>query len=245
MQSIPANPMWRLLGLMFRVHPWHGVDIGRNAPDVVTAYIEIVPTDTVKYELDKDSGLLRVDRPQRYSNICPALYGLIPQTFCGETVGEYCTEKSERDDLVGDGDPMDICVLTEKDIPRGDILVEVIPIGGLRMVDRNEADDKIIAVLRGDAVYGNMTSIEELPEILVDRLRHYFLTYKNGPDNPVPVCEITHVYGREEAHEVIRRSRADYQAKFSGIEVLSTPTGREGEDGAARARKGRARKREE
>jgi inorganic pyrophosphatase len=234
----PANPMWRLLGLMFRVHPWHGVDIGPNAPEVVTAYVEIVPTDTVKYELDKDSGLLRVDRPQRYSNICPALYGLIPQTFCGDAVAACCEAATDREDIVGDGDPMDICILTEKDIPRGDILVEVIPIGGLRMLDRNEADDKIIAVLRGDAVYGAMTSIEELPEILVDRLRHYFLTYKNGPDNPVPVCEITHVYGREEAMEVISASRADYQAKFSGIDGLSRPAGPRGDEtGKARARR--------
>src|SRR5207248_11150492 len=75
------EPVWRLLGLLFRAHPWHGVPIGPEAPAKVNTYIEIVPTDTVKYELDKVTGLLRIDRPQLYSNVCPALYGLIPQTF--------------------------------------------------------------------------------------------------------------------------------------------------------------------
>src|SRR5438552_2654211 len=67
---------------VFKSHPWHGVPIGPEAPAVVTAYIEIVPTDTVKYEMDKQSGYLKVDRPQKFSNICPTLYGLIPQTLC-------------------------------------------------------------------------------------------------------------------------------------------------------------------
>ena len=64
---------WELLGLRFQAHPWHGIAIGAEAPRVVTAYVEIVPTDTVKYEVDKVSGILRVDRPQQYSNVCPAL----------------------------------------------------------------------------------------------------------------------------------------------------------------------------
>jgi len=62
----------------YRAHPWHGVSMGREAPEVVTVYVEIVPTDTVKYEVDKGSGILRVDRPQQYSNVCPALYGFVP-----------------------------------------------------------------------------------------------------------------------------------------------------------------------
>jgi inorganic pyrophosphatase len=198
-------------GASFRAHPWHGVPIGLDAPSVVTTYIEIVPTDTVKYELDKDSGILRVDRPQLYSNVCPSPYGFLPQTLCAEQVGALCAERTGRTGIVGDGDPMDICILTEKDLAHGDILVQAIPIGGLRMIDGNEADDKIVAVLKGDAVYGGLEDIARLPASLLDRLRHYFLTYKQAPGRSGTVVEITHVYGPDEAHEAIRRSLDDYK----------------------------------
>jgi len=98
--------------------------------------------------------------------------------------------------------------------------VQAIPIGGLRMLDGNEADDKIVAVLQGDAVYGGLREASELPHLLLDRLRHYFLTYKHGPDEAHPSCEITHVYGSHEAHEVIQRSRADYEQRFPGLSKL-------------------------
>ena len=182
---------------------------------MVTAFIEIVPADTVKYEVDKSTGLLKVDRPQRFSNVCPTLYGFVPRTLCAERVGAYCSEKTGRHGIVGDGDPVDICVLTEKSLPRGDVLVQAIPIGGLRMIDTNQADDKIIAVMRDDAVYGHLADIKQCPAAVIERLRHYFLTYKMAPGSPDPV-EITHVYGRSEAHEVIRRSLADYNAAFLG-----------------------------
>src|SRR5688572_23751401 len=151
----------------FRAHPWHGVPMGKDAPRVVTTYIEIVPTDTVKYEIDKLTGILRMDRPQQYSNVCPSLYGFIPQTLCAERVGALCSERTGRPGIVGDGDPMDVCVLTEKPISHGDILVQAIPIGGLRMIDGREADDKIIAVLGGDAVFGSFKDISECPAPLV------------------------------------------------------------------------------
>lgn len=82
------------------------------------------------------------------------MYGLIPQTFCAENVAAYCDEKTGRKGIVGDGDPLDICVLAEKTITMGGITLEAIPIGGLRMLDGDEADDKIIAVMKGDAIYG-------------------------------------------------------------------------------------------
>jgi inorganic pyrophosphatase len=207
-----------LLGLLFKSHPWHGVSIGARAPEIVTAYIEIVPTDTVKYEIDKTTGHLKIDRPQRFSNITPCLYGFIPQTFCGERVGEFCAEKTDREFITGDQDPIDICVLSEKAISHGDILLQAIPIGGLRMIDGQEADDKIIAVLEGDATYGRWRDIDECPASVIDRLKHYFLTYKNPPDSIEKPCEITHVYGAEEARECIRRSREDYAARFGDIE---------------------------
>ena len=204
----------RELDQLFRAHPWHGVSIGGAAPGVVPTYVEIVPTDTVKYELDKAAGLLCIDRPQMYSNVCPSLYGFVPQTLCAERVAALCEERTGRAGIIGDGDPMDICVLTEKAISHGDMLVRAIPIGGLRMLDGDEADDKLIAVLQGDGVYGAMKDVSECPATLVDRLRHYFLTYKQAPERAARVVEITHVYGREEAHELIRRSYADYLAHF-------------------------------
>jgi len=198
--------------LSFRAHPWHGVSMGPDAPRVVTAYIEIVPTDTVKYEMDKTTGILRMDRPQQYSNVCPSLYGFLPRTLCAERVGALCSERTGRPGIVGDGDPMDLCVLTEKEISHGDVLVRAVPIGGLRMIDGTEADDKVIAVLQDDAVYGSFRDIADCPAALVDRLRHYFLTYKQAPDRAARTVEITHVYGRDEAHAVIARSVEDYEA---------------------------------
>jgi inorganic pyrophosphatase len=199
-----------------RAHPWHGVAIGPEAPEVVTAYIEISPTDAVKYELDKASGILKVDRPQQFSNVSPTLYGFIPRTYCDEAVAALCRAVVGRKGIVGDGDPLDICVLAEKPITHGDLLVRAIPIGGLRMIDAEEADDKIIAVMEGDLVYGGWRDIGDCPETVVDRLRHYFTTYKQAPDALHRRVEIAEVYGRAAAHAVIRASMADYDADFGG-----------------------------
>jgi inorganic pyrophosphatase len=205
---------WELLKLLFKPHPWHGVAIGAEAPDVVTVFVEIVPTDTVKYEIDKPSGHLKVDRPQKYSNVCPSLYGFIPQTYCGEKVAALSQGKTGLPTVRGDGDPLDICVLSEKAFTHGDILLQAIPIGGLRLIDHGEADDKIVAVLKGDVTYGTFREIAELPAALVDRLRHYFLTYKRAPGAADEEIAVTHVYGRGEACEVIERSREDYRVLF-------------------------------
>jgi inorganic pyrophosphatase len=211
---------WQMLSPLFQAHPWHGVPIGHSQPEIVTVYIEIVPSDTIKFELDKYSGLLRADRPQAYSNICPTMYGFVPQTICREQVAAFCCERTGRANIVGDDDPVDICVLSEKEVPRGNLLLEAIPIGGLRMIDGGEADDKIVAVLKGDAVFSGWQDISDCPKSVVDRLRHYFLTYKNAPDGGESTCEITHVYGRSEAHEVIRRAHADYLAHFGAVAAL-------------------------
>lgn len=213
------DPIARLMGLRYKSHPWHGLDIGTDAPTVVTAFIEMVPTDTVKYELDKVSGYIKIDRPQKYSNVVPALYGFLPQTYCGDLVAEYCMTQTQITDIHGDGDPLDICVLTEKTISHGDIIAEVRPIGGFRMLDKNEADDKIIAVLKHDATYSIYNDISELPHVVIDRLRHYFLTYKDLPGEERRT-EITHVYNKEEAYEVIRRSAEDYKNHFQGLEDI-------------------------
>ena len=189
--------------------------MGPRAPDSVTCYLEIVPTDTVKYEVDKPSGFLRVDRPQRYSNVCPTPYGFLPQTLCGCRVAERSGARSGRTALRGDGDPMDVCIFTERDLAHGDILLTAVPIGGLRLIDGGAADDKILAVIEEDAAFGNWHDIADCPQPLIDRLRHYFLTYKSNPDSASADDRfITEVYGREEALEMIRRSHRDYRDRF-------------------------------
>ncbi len=212
------DPIGRLMGLRYKSHPWHGVEIGNEAPEVITCFVEMVPKDTVKYEVDKVSGYLKIDRPQKYSNLVPALYGFIPQTYSGDKVAEYSQEKTGNKDIKGDRDPIDICILTEKEITHGDILVRARPIGGFRMIDENEADDKIIAVLNNDAVYGGYKTIDDIPPMVIARLKHYFLTYKDLPGNKRD-CEITHTYGIEEAHEIINLSIRDYQRKFESLDL--------------------------
>lgn len=213
------DPIGRLMGLRYKSHPWHGVDIGSKAPKIITCFIEMVPRDTVKYEVDKISGYLKIDRPQKYSNTVPALYGFVPQTFSGENVAELSREKTSMKDISGDGDPIDICILTEKEISHGNILVEARPIGGFRMIDKQQADDKIIAVMNNDAMYENFKDISEVPENVVERLKHYFLTYKDLPGNPSN-CEITQIYGVEEAWDLIERSVEDYKMKFENLDNL-------------------------
>lgn len=198
----------------FQAHPWHGLTPGADAPETVNAYIEIVPTDAVKYELDKHSGHLHVDRPQRFSSMCPSLYGFIPQTFCGDEVAKLGAERTGRFDIKGDGDPMDICVLTEKTFAQGNFFLRAKPIGGLRMIDGEQADDKIISILESDLAYGHIRDIGECPEALVDRLKHYFLSYKQLPGEAPRRVEIVDVYDREEALDVIRRSLIDYRSNF-------------------------------
>jgi len=191
-------------------HPWHGIPAGENAPEVLNVFVEMVPTDTVKYEIDKYTGHMKLDRPQKFSNICPSLYGFVPQTICREEVAKFTMERTGERNIEGDNDPLDICVLTERPINHGSLIVSAIPIGGFRLFDGGEADDKIIAVLENDAAYSKYTELSEVPTAIVDRLRHYFLTYKQSPDSDYAPIKISHIYGRDEAHEVIRRSMVDY-----------------------------------
>ena len=192
---------------VYRPHPWHGVSMGERAPEIVTAYIEITPYSTVKYEVDKESGFLKVDRPQRMNALPPTLYGFVPRTYCGRGVAALAG--TER----GDGDPLDICVLSERPIDRADIILSARVVGGLLMIDAGEADDKLVAVLEGDAVWGEVRELGELPAALVARLRHYFETYKLEPgSNPV---RITDAYGRDRAWQVLEAAAADYLAEVA------------------------------
>ena len=197
----------------FRPHPWHGIDPGQRFPEIVRAYIEMVPTDGVKYEIDKVSGYLKVDRPQRFSNFCPTLYGFVPQTFCSTQVAAHAIPGTPVV-TCGDNDPLDICVLTDRPISRGEILLEARPIGGLRMIERGEADDKIIAVLLGDPTYGELVDVSQLSRAVIDRLRHYFLTYKVMPNEGPQLITVDPVYNSMEARAVLIAARTDYLAEF-------------------------------
>lgn len=204
---------------MFRTnkaHPWHGVPIGSGAPAEVTVFIEIVPRDTVKYEVDKETGYLKIDRPQQYSNVVPANYGFIPQTYCSDGVAGLALRKTQIEIRGGDGDPLDILVLSEHHIPRGDIILKARPIGGFCLIDNKEADDKIIAVLRGDKVFEQYREIADLPKGILERFEHYFLTYKSLPDEP-NVCEIAYSYGREASYEVINAAVQDYSVLLDDL----------------------------
>ena len=192
----------------FRPHPWHGLDVGPEPPGVLNAYIEITPFDLMKYEVDKVSGYLRVDRPQRTSAQHPALYGFIPRTYCAERVCQLAPGAKR-----GDGDPLDICVLSERAITRNEIIVRCRVIGGLQMIDRGEADDKIIAVLDNDYVWGEARGLSDVPAVLVERLQHYFSTYKMLPGEVAPT-KIMRVYERDHALKVVMAAMADYAAAF-------------------------------
>lgn len=199
----------------FKAHPWHGISAGAEVPNVVNVFVEIVPSDTIKYEIDKQSGYLKVDRPQQFSNIIPALYGFIPRTYCHDEVLKLAIESGADDVETGDLDPLDICVLSSHNIHAGGMLMEAIPIGGFKMIDKGEADDKIVAVMKGDHAFGHFRDITELPQAEVKRLMHYFLTYKNLPDESAK-CRIQEVYGADHARRVIKASQKDYANKFGG-----------------------------
>jgi len=197
----------------YRRHPWHGLEpIAEGVdPGIVRAYIEMLPSDTVKYELDKSTGFLMVDRPQRTTATPPALYGFIPRTYCAEEVAARCAHAD-----VADGDPLDICIFSERLITRADILLNARVVGGIQMIDEGEADDKIIAVLEGDNIWGEVNDIKDLPPIKTERLQHYFSTYKMIPGKNVEI-RVDGVYGRDEALKVIAASQKDYQNHYGHL----------------------------
>jgi len=196
----------------FRPHPWHGLSAGPATPEIVDAYIEITPFDAVKYEIDKLTGYLRVDRPQGSSALPPTLYGFIPQTYCGDEVASLTPNASE-----GDHDPLDICVLSQQRIDRAEIVASCRVVGGIALLDDGEADDKIIAVLTSDTVFDYAKDLKHLPEAVINRIIHYFGTYKQkmtgDKDNEI---EVVGSYGADHAMKVVAASMRDYDAAFPG-----------------------------
>ena len=197
----------------WRRHPWHGLRAQKDdmPKDIVQVYVEMTPADVVKYELDKSSGFLVVDRPQRTTSSPPALYGFIPRTYCAEEVAARCPGVD-----IADSDPLDICVFSERHITRADIVLRARVVGGIQMIDGGEADDKIVAVLEGDNIWGHVQDITDLPSIKTERLQHYFSTYKMIPGKETDI-KVDFVYGREEALKVIAASQRDYSNHFGHL----------------------------
>lgn len=170
-------------------NPWHKVKVGERTPNFVNGIIEIPQNTRAKYELDKESGLLMMDRVLYSAMYYPANYGFIPQTYCD------------------DGDPLDIVVLSQIDIvPMCIVSAKVI--GVMQMLDGGEADDKIIAVAENDMSVNHMNDISELPEHFRKELKNFFEDYKKLENKTVEVEEFQDA---TIAKEIILKSMEDYK----------------------------------
>jgi inorganic pyrophosphatase len=174
------------------LHPWHSVPVGPKSPDIVNGIIEIPQNTRAKYELDKESGLLKLDRVLYSSMYYPANYGFIPQTYCD------------------DGDPLDIIILSQITIvPMCIVSAKVV--GVMHMLDQGEADDKIIAVAANDMSVNHIYDIDHLPRHFVKELRNFFEDYKKLENKTV---EVDDFQDRATAVKVVEKAMKDYQAKF-------------------------------
>jgi len=177
---------------MYTLHPWHGAHYGDNAPQVVNGLIEIPQGSRTKYEIDKKTGLLKLDRIIYSSFHYPINYGFIPQT------------------LGLDGDPLDILVMCSESI-QPLCLVEATVIGNMQMIDTGVADDKIIAVASKDPGVNYIKTVDELPKHLIAVLRNYFEQYKALENK---VVEINEFQNAEAAYKIINESIALYKTTF-------------------------------
>lgn len=174
------------------MHPWHDISIGADAPEIVEAIIEIPKGSRSKYELDKDTGMLRLDRVLYSSVYYPANYGFLPRTYCD------------------DQDPLDILVLTQvKVLPMCIMRAKVI--GVMKMIDGGEKDDKIIAVSPDDKSVSHINNLDELPDHLLRELKAFFEDYKKLEHKEVTIEKFEN---REAAVAVVKQSIDDYNAKF-------------------------------
>ncbi|MGN1060107.1 MAG: inorganic diphosphatase [Candidatus Coproplasma sp.] len=171
---------------------WHDTPKENVKKDVFDAFIEIPKGCKVKYELDKSTGLLRVDRILYTSTVYPCNYGLIPRT------------------LADDNDPLDVLVLCSEQIASGSV-VRCVPIGVIKMVDGNAMDEKIVAVPVGDPYYKHYGDINELPKHIFDEMMHFFEVYK-ALENKTTFVE--NVYGKVEAMEIVGKCMTAYECKY-------------------------------
>ena len=176
-------------------NPWHEVETGDNAPELVNGIIEIPKGSRAKYELDKKTGMLKLDRVIYSAMYYPANYGFIPQTYCD------------------DHDPLDILVLTQITLHPLTLLTAK-PIGVMRMLDNDEADDKIIAVAAHDISVSHINDITDLPDYLLKEINNFFEDYKKLENKKVKVEDFL---GKETAREIISQAMIDYQKSFMGM----------------------------
>lgn len=176
-------------------HPWHAISPGKDVPEFVNAIIEIPKGSKAKYEIDKDSNLIKLDRVLFSSVMYPANYGFIPQTFCD------------------DNDPLDILVLCSVDVyPM--TLIESKVIGVMHMVDNGEQDDKIIAVAKNDMSVNYINDLSELPPHTMKEIVRFFQDYKALEEKNVT---IEHLLGKRYAQKVINESIELYNSTFRNI----------------------------
>ena len=180
-------------------HPWHDVPVGPDAPDVFQAIIEIPQGGKVKYELDKETGLLRVDRMLYSSVVYPANYGFIPRSY-----GD-------------DQDPLDVLVLAQEPVDPLSIL-RARPIGMMSMLDENEEDAKIICIHMDDPAFNDYWHIKDLPEHRLRELRRFFQDYKKLENKEVRVQDF---FGPERAKTVVQQSFERYQKEFHAKEAAA------------------------
>jgi inorganic pyrophosphatase len=174
------------------LHPWHGAHFGNKAPQIVKGIIEIPQGTKAKYEVDKSTGLLKLDRVIYSSFHYPINYGFIPQT------------------LGYDGDPLDILVMCSESI-QPLCLVDATVIGNMQMIDNGEVDDKIIAVASSDPAVNHITSMADIPPHFIAVLKNFFEQYKVLQNK---VVEIDEFQSKEKAYKVIEDAIAMYKTKF-------------------------------
>lgn len=187
---------------MVQAHPWHGVDptVTENG---LLVYIENTPLARMKYEVDMASGILKVDHSHDTSSLPPEAYGFVPRTLCGSKVAQLNSR------LRGDRAALDVFLLSERPIEVPGVLAEVRIVGGVPLSDEGYVDDKLVAVLLRDAVFGHMKDISELPVQTLDRICHYLTQ-----DSTCGSTEVGDPYGQDKAQQILQAGLKDYSNRF-------------------------------
>jgi inorganic pyrophosphatase len=171
---------------------WHNLNAGDNIPEIITAIIEIPKDSKAKFELDKESGLIKLDRVLKTPMGYPANYGFIPQTYCE------------------DKDPLDVFVICSQNLPSG-VMVSARVVGVIKMIDGGEQDDKIIAIAEDDAFYANINDLTDLPEIVIGEMRVFLEDYKKLQKK---VVEVTDILPKSDAQRIVLEAVDLYKKSF-------------------------------